>query len=330
MIKDQQVTNLKMSTDNRLLDDDSTLMILKYFTFNEKYRLRLVCKQFKNLIDSIPIRKLIIYEKHPQLSGKFQMIDEHFSYLDTVYVYDLNEFFNTKPIIENLKKSIKKLVIYGLDSSLISLKEPFNELTYLELKDICFSNATILESQKLKQLLIYRSSFETPENFDEQLSIGKSISSTIFNHLSGLNSLKGKLKHFVCHFSNLDDETEFFKLCVKAKIFSELEILEIYLEDLNTLTYLSKALPRLKQIYLFSGKTFFNFRDAICDTRLADLVEKLRPDLTVYLFGIPLLKDKIEIIDEFFHRIAGDTKLNNPIIISRNVFQMCGQGKRLS
>lgn len=309
---------------DQLLNDDLILKILNYLNLNEKCNLRLVNEKIKNLVDFIPITKLIIYEKHPQLAGKFKMTDEKFDVEDTAYVYDLNLFFKSEPIIANFKKSLSKLIIYGLDLTLVFLGESFDKLRHLELNDVNFSDATILESPRLQKLLIYRSSFTICEKFDFLLQKHQ-VPKATFDHLLGLGDLNSKIKHLnISDFNFLENELDFLKLCVESKAFSKLEIFEVNLDDLNNLIYLSNEMKSLKEIRLFSGKTFEQFQDSIRRNPLKKLIKQLRTDLTVYLFGVPLLENKIEIISDFFYNVSNKVKLNIPYAVAKDMVLRCG------
>ena len=95
---------------DKLSDEIVFRIINDYFTINERVELRCINKKFKQLVDSICIVKLVIYNKLPQVPGRFRLINENFNLKDTVYVFDLNEFFNNQAILSCIK-SIKKVNI---------------------------------------------------------------------------------------------------------------------------------------------------------------------------------------------------------------------------
>ena len=88
-----------------VLIDDVLLIIFKKLNLNERAPVRLVNKKFRDLIDSIPITKLIIYEKErPPITYKLEYLNESFNQNETASVSDLQKFFNSKLLIRQMKR----------------------------------------------------------------------------------------------------------------------------------------------------------------------------------------------------------------------------------
>ena len=95
------------------LIDDLLLAIFKECDLNERTKLRLVNKRFKNLIDSILIKNLIVFEKEQPINGEYKLLNKAFNLKDAVCVLDLNRFFKSQIILDRMK-NVKRLVIIGL------------------------------------------------------------------------------------------------------------------------------------------------------------------------------------------------------------------------
>lgn len=95
------------------LNDDCLRLILIHLNLNERTTCRLVNKRFTSLCDSIRLNdKLVIFIRCPPIPGKLMFTNERYGLNDTVYVTDLEHFFNQHAeVLENLQK----LVILGMD-----------------------------------------------------------------------------------------------------------------------------------------------------------------------------------------------------------------------
>lgn len=214
------------------------------------------------------------------------MIDEKYSLQDCVYVLNLQTFFANKFILQRLDK-IEKLVINGLDRPEFSVNSTFQRLIHLELREVCMGNSTVLQSPNIKTLFLHNAHLS---NSGEDY----------FNGMLGFNRLTCKLNHF-SHSAMLRpdvEDVEFYRSCVKNGTFSELETLDCYLTDLKTLIFIGNHFPKLKTVNVRIAKSRDDFIDLLDDNALRKLVSKLRPDLNVNIFGIPLNRSTQEVITD--------------------------------
>lgn len=226
----------------------------------------------------------VIFDRSPIQPGKFALIDEKYSLQDCVYVFNVGAFFANSFILERLKK-IEKLVINGLDRQEFCLHSTFNKLTHLELREVCVRNPTILKSPNIKTLFLH----------DAFLNNSRE---DYFNGLLGFNSLGCKLNHF-SNSTVLRAELDFYQSCLKTGAFSELATLDCYVSELKTLLFIGTNFTKLKTINVRIAKSRDDFIDMTRGNDMRQLVNKLRPDLKVNLFGMPLNKSTYEVIDDF-------------------------------
>lgn len=290
-----------------IMNDDCVLAILKNLNFNDKASCRLVSRQFIRSVDSLPILKLVslsflisfnclcsliqskftslqvVFDRSPILPGKFSLINEEYNLQDCVYVCNLEKFFTNNFILQRLEK-IEKLVINGLEEKEFSLNATFNKLTHLELRKACIINSTVMKSPNIKTLFLHDTYLnKTAEDY--------------FNGALGFNNLKCQLKHF-SHSTVLLKEIEFYQTCFKKGVFSELEILDCYLNELKTFVYISTHFTQLKTLNVRIAKSRDDFIDLLEHNALGTLVKKLRSDLNVNVFGIPLNKSTHKVIED--------------------------------
>lgn len=211
------------------------------------------------------------------------MIDEKYSQQDCLYVLNLKAFFENEFILQRLQ-NIDKLVINGLDKREFSLNSTFDKLTHLELRSVNIVHPTVLRSPNIKTLLLKDTSVN-------------SSGEDYFNGVLGFNSLKCKLKRF--SFSDvLCSEIGFYRSCSKNAAFSELETLDCYVDELKTLLFISNNFTKLKTVNVRIAKSRDDFIDLLEHNALRKLVTKLRSDLKVNLFGMPLNKSTYKVIED--------------------------------
>lgn len=283
------------------LNDDELLIIFKMLSLNERANLRLVSKRFKSLLDTIQITKLIIYERIPSLPGRLVHTNEPYGIQHTVYVYDLNKFFNNPTIIGQMK-SIRQLVVEGFKPKTeIDLKTGFKKLNYLKLRNVVFTNASLLQSTELEHLIIKFSFFNSIErctsHLDKLDGIKYNNSPSVFNYQ--FNELKTrKLKYLKL----MAAEFEFLDYCVKHGLFSSLEEIDVSFSDFASLTFLNNRCPTLKTVNCQIG---LNFESFFLDVdKIENVSEQLRDDLSVYLFGMyePTNRSTIFVIERVLIR----------------------------
>ena len=274
-----------------ILNDDEWLIIFKQFNLNERTHLRLVSKKFKSLLDTIKITKLIIYERWPVVPDQLMHTDEPFSLQDTVEVYNLNKFFNN-PIILGQMRSIRQLVVAGFTDAIrvkylseIDLNTVFRKLNYLRLRNVMFTNSSLLQSTEIEHLILERSFFKSIEkcasyrNEIEQFGLpANSRSILVFKYQ--FNDLKSrKIKYLTLNVIDLP----FVEYCVEHGLFNSLEQIDATFADLASLLFLNNHCPALKivqcQVYEDMKASFLQV------DKIVDASKQLRDDLSVYLFG---------------------------------------------
>ena len=252
------------------LNDDELLIIFKLLTLNERTKLRSVSKRFKSLLDSIKITKLIIYDQVQPIADQLTYTNEPYDLLDTVEVYDLYHFFNNATILKQME-SIRILTIeFYLPARAIDLKTTvFTKLSYLKLRNVEFTNPSILKSTELEHLILESSFFN---------SMSSNRMPTIFNNpFNHLNS--PKIKYLM--LTPID-----FKLLANyfMKRFDSIIEIDIMVDDCGPLTILNGSFcSSLKTINCHISTSVDGFlREAVM---IEQISQHLRDDLSVYLFG---------------------------------------------
>lgn len=271
------------------LCDDILLSIFKLLNLNERTALRSVSGRWRSLIDSIVIKKLVIYQKHPPKPGVFCLTDDEWNYEDTVYAINISEFFDNQ-LIQNSLRLVEKLGIIGYGSlEKVDLKTQFHQLNYLRITSVHFTNPNILASAKLQTLFLQQTSFNcdladpypipnSPENYK-----------FTFEYLNG-KVKRLKLKYFVC--------SSFFEHCLNAGLWNGLEVLDCYLFDFRALTFCDRFPKSLKRLNCFVGRNFSECISNLLFTNLEELAAKFPDDLHVSVFGLPLNKASAEFVYE--------------------------------
>lgn len=230
----------------------------------------------------------VIYDRSPVAEGKLSITDDDYTEADTVYVLSLQQFFGNKFVGQRIAH-IKKLKICGLDEDEFRCDIKFNDLIHLELSNVLITNATIFESPKLEKLLVSNAYLYTTAGASHH-----------FHHL-GLGSLTSQLKY--CRTTDIlppKEEVEFYNAVLKSPMFWELETLDCHLMSFKTLIYISNNFKQLKTVNV----RFATCRDDmihLLDKGLKKLLSKLRPNLTVNFFGIPLNNETVEMVESFFN-----------------------------
>ena len=284
MISNEYVSIYLFRINKMDILNDEWLVIFKMFNLNERTNLRLVSKRFKCLLDMIKITKLIIYEKSPTLPVQPNYADESNSLQDTVYVYDLNKFFNNPTILDQMEP-IRQLVIEGSKSETeIDLKTGFKKLTYLRLRNVKFTNSSLLQSTELEHLTLQDSFFHS---FGKCISdfggiyqiIQSDYNRSVFNHK--FNDLKSrKLKYLKL----ISADFEGLRCWIQHGLFHSLEEIDITFFDFESLILLNNRCPALKIVNCQVGKDKEAFLREVDTIEYAS--EQLRDDLLVYLFGM--------------------------------------------
>jgi len=270
------------------LNDDCVLEILKLLNLNDKTSCRLVSHQFCRLVDGLPMHELAIFDRQPILPAKMLFNNQQYSLNDTVLIHEINRFFN--PYIIKQLSNIQKLVIYGLNDGYnksFDLNTKFDKLIHLELHNILITDSIVLKSPNLKKLAIENSSL--------------SNNNSNYYDIIGFKNLRSKLNHFISLDAFVGD-LEFYKKCSRSGVFSQLETLNCVLIEFDTLVYISNTFKNLKTVNVrFAIRHRDELIDLFDNKSLGKMVNKLRPDLNVFFFGIPLNKSNWKVIEDFFY-----------------------------
>lgn len=279
------------------LTNNTLLIIFKLLNLNDRSCLRIVCKKFKLLIDSIKIKKCVIYKGLPPVPGKFKLINERYDLVDCVYVYDLDQFFNTKFVINCLEK-IEYLYIMSWNHGIVNtFKRKFKELKYFESDSVTLLHSDILKSSNLEGLSLYQTYFN--EAYDLMSS-----KVTVSVHDFGFqNLISNRLKHF--NGRNIT-EIQFFFYCFNKGIFDQIETMSVHIHSLEALIYISKKFRTLKMIDASIGLNVDDFTKKYLNEHLLETTfDKLRNGLKVYLFSYPFRKETISKLVKFLRQIKG-------------------------
>ncbi len=208
--------------------------------------------------------------------------DEVYTLQDCVYVFDLEKFFNTESVLERLR-SIKILVVNGLDYREFTIGSCFANLTHLELRRAYIINPVVLKSSNIVNLCLF-------ENYQHRLD------GNFFIDLLNYSAVK----HF-SHSFILFEGLQFYEMCSKNVFFNGLVTLDCYLNSFETLLFISNNFKELKTLNVRIAKSRDELIDLLRNDPLHKLVKKLRSDLEVNFIGIPLNKSTHKVVEEFLY-----------------------------
>ena len=97
----QHKTKVIKSRMERL--SDSLLVVFKLVNLNDRNSLRLVNSRLKALRDTIPITKLIVFEKLSVETGKLLYTKEAYGYEHTINCFDLQEPFTSPTLLKQMR-----------------------------------------------------------------------------------------------------------------------------------------------------------------------------------------------------------------------------------
>ena len=257
------------------LNDDCLLLIFREFPLNERTNLRLVSKRFKRLLDTIAIKKLVVYIQNEPLPGKLAFTDEPYDLVDTVCVSDAGKFF-ASPIILRQLSAVQTLVIFGR-SNQFSIKATFRKLKYLEMNDIFLESPEILKSPSVECLKLHNSTYIDPV----ALRFDTSIAERSFRCL-GFGKHRSNLKHF--SLQALFD-TSFYTYLHKSGVCASLQEIHFMDVDFKALIYLSKNYGSLRVIDIIIADPR-QIAKLASKQRLQEIANGFPPALSVYLYGI--------------------------------------------
>ena len=282
-------------------------LIFNELNLNERANLRLVSKRFKELCDSIEIRRLVIFENAGRSAGRLVYTGEEYALVDTIFVGDLQKLFDNQPILQQMQ-SIETLVIHACydswETSEYELRGQFNELKHLELNNVNIVSPDIVAfSNKIECLQLTNVQLKPREFFDAKMKdyvakLGQYFakkdelcfvddrgnSSPTFLFLSLEKVISDNLKYFSTNLAF--DMSRFLIDCINCGIFESLEQLDLVAYDLEYLGHLIKKSPLLRVIHLKFYKLSVLFKQIISQSDWAGIVSQFRENLSVYLYNL--------------------------------------------
>ena len=290
----------------RSLNDDCWLIIFKRLNLNERRAVRLACKRFRALCDSIKIDKLVIFERQQPRSGRLQHTNEPYGLEHTAYVVNLRRFFTDEQIVSQMRP-IQALAIHGTlrisESAVVDLKVKFEQLNFLELHCCVFLNSTLLSSAKLEYLIFdcaFLRSIAMISAKEAEIKAGHSDDSRWFYSL-GLDGLRSRrLKYFSV---NHEIDGAIPQVAFDSHLFDRLEEADLYLPHLVLVKLVVRngQCPMLKRLNVMIGWT--SVEETVRSIEEADLDRFLSifsEHLTINLYGFPLNRQHASVIIEFF------------------------------
>jgi len=264
------------------LKEDDLLAIFKMMRLDERTKLRAVNHHWKELIDSIKIKKLAVFEKMKPAPGKLEGLNEDYKLEDCVYVTNLDGFFSNRTIL-NQMELIEYLEIIGIvtaDASLeltaLNFQFNFKKLKYLRVHNVTFTNLSFAQCP-IEYLICSSRTFDI-DKFNNILSL-----------INIVETKKSKIKYLSTSHVNSRDFT-FYHL---FGLLHEVECIRLFETDFDSMAYLIGNFDSLKELYC-------NVYDDFIDLdKWIKQVEKIRPSLSVYLYGIKLTKSNIRSVIRF-------------------------------
>lgn len=180
---------------------------------------------------------------------------------------------------------------------MVDIKPPFelNELSYLRLSSVDFTNANILKSPKLEVLILFNCLF------DRALYGPRCIQNEL-DYKTALKSLRGQIKKLVIKDVQDDDR---LKILFKSNVLAGLEELEVRLYDFEIFRHAAHFPKSLRSINCSVAPSFEDLDEILRETKLKPYLDRLPPDLNVMLFNVPLgrTKESIVAVKRFFRKM---------------------------
>lgn len=296
--------------------DSILLLILKELNLNQRAKFRLINKRCKALLDSIQIKKLVVFERLPPLppSRPLDYLAEAYDLKDTVQVYDLGKFFGNHVLLKQMR-SLEILVIRGIEEQAMSLKSQFElntvfeQLNYLSLHHVLLTSGQVLRSPKLKHLILDGCALRSKEQIHAKIEELKSrqdpsddSSLSVFMYaleeLSSrdLRSLKITLETEYCLYLYLK----------RNELLRSIEELDVVISDFDlTFEFIVNNFVSLKRLHCLIGTETSTLLEKAEAVHLERLAGKLRDDLCVFICGIPFRRSDALLVIEFL-KTAGD------------------------
>lgn len=263
-----------------VLSDDCLLRIFQKLPLHERANLRLASKRFRRLLDTIQIKKLVVYVRNEPVSGKLAFTNESYQLVDTAYVSGPQKFF-ASPIIRNQLNGVQTLVIYGyMNQFKIDLK--FDNLKHLEMQKIFMENTKIFESPSIECLKIHDCFCITAL---DPFAPRESVAEGSFKAM-GFGDLRSKsIKRLALHGLY---ESAFYIYLHQKQLCNSLQEINIIAMDFEALIYLAKHCKTLKVIEIVIPRMFEAERlpQVINKRKLQKIANGFRNGLCVYLYGV--------------------------------------------
>ena len=286
------------------LNDDALIEIFKKLDLNERVKLRLASKRFKQLVDSIKIKKLAIFRKTPQADGRFFLSNQKWSLEETAYVNDVEKFFRNKIILNSLKQVVSLFLSGPANEDLCKVNVKFNELKHLEVHNFDFEGCAILKSSKIETFFCNGLFYNDTVLYQALAHNSTSVQFT------GFNGLKSKLKKFETrYFADL----ELFKHSKDKKLFDQIECLNVFCRDFKVIKFANDNFPTLKVLNCASMGNNLQEFDSICSQQadLKQFVQKLRSDFAIYVWGLPFKASTLHLLLDFLSKMANYIMVNS-------------------
>lgn len=261
-----------------MLNDDQLLLIFAKMPLNERTDLRLVSKRFRRLLDTIAIKKLVVYIQNEALPGKLAFTNEPYELADTVRVSDPGKFF-ASPMILNQLKGVETLVIFGRISQ-FAIKTKFAKLKHLEMNNIFLESPEIFKSPSLESLKLHDCDLINLTH--EIVFSGRSVAESSFLIL-GFGELRSKTLKRLALYGLF--ESAFYVHLHKTGLCASLQQINIIAVDFDALIYLSKHCETLKVIDIIIPKAN-QIAQLATKERLQEIANGFPAALSVYLYGV--------------------------------------------
>ena len=294
-----------------VLNDDVMLIILKQLNRRERSNVRLVCKRFKVLCDFIKFNdKLIIFDRMPPVIGRLKYTNEPYSLDDCVYVSDLERFWLAHA---DCLKFVKKLVIYSVNKRYGFEIKTLDQLEHLELYNITFKTASLVESPKLVNIYCLKAFFNQEQvkltsNKFNNLTVPKETFLAIANQLNHVDYLE---------VNHPFDLASLFTLGYDLRMVKRLRFvpmkLSVVLKVIN-----HNLFKNVKRVDCFVDNNynynleFDNPLSTYALERFRESISEREQNLDVYFCGINPVKASFEFLTNFYEEFKDSIKFCYP------------------
>ena len=291
--------------------DDVLLCILKELDLNQRARFRLINKRCKDLLDSIQINKLVVFERLPPVPGRLDHTGEEYGLKDTAQVNDLAQFFSNDVLLKQMKL-LETLVIRGVDEKVMSvktefeMKTAFEQLNYLSLHHVLVSSGQLLRSPKIQYLILdgcaLRSKVQIKAKIEELKSRPDASEESLSAYMYALTDLESRNLRYLK--VTLETEYYFYLYLKQNELLRSIEELDVVISDFASLEFIIENFASLKRLHCLIGTDKCTLLKR-AQVDLESLANKLRDDQSVFICGIPFRRSAASLVIEFLKK-AGD------------------------